>query len=71
MEYQKLPASMRQTLGKMVNVRLINPSKFGGDGRAVNTVHCFKAILNEYGDCINPNCEGRMRLLEETYLIPS
>jgi hypothetical protein len=42
----------------MVNVRLINPSKFGGDGRAVNTVHCFKAILNEYEDCTNPNREG-------------
>jgi hypothetical protein len=48
---------MRQTLGKTVNESLVNPSKFGGDGRAVNTVHCLKAILNEYEDCTNPNCE--------------
>jgi hypothetical protein len=36
MEYQELLASMKQTLGKMVNEPLIKPSKFGGDGRAIN-----------------------------------
>ncbi|KAI4942727.1 hypothetical protein J4E91_009896 [Alternaria rosae] len=49
---------MRQTLGKINEGPLINPSKFGCDGKAVNTIHCFKAILKENEDCTDPECEG-------------
>lgn len=49
---------MRQTLSKINEGPLINPSKFGCDGKAVNTIHCFKAILKENEDCSDLECEG-------------
>ncbi|KAI4645161.1 hypothetical protein J4E93_005961 [Alternaria ventricosa] len=37
---------------------LLNPSKFGCDGKAINTIHCFTAILDQTNHCTNADCEG-------------
>ncbi|KAI4695203.1 uncharacterized protein J4E84_001828 [Alternaria hordeiaustralica] len=49
---------MRQILGKMTLGPLVNPSKFGCDGKAINTIHCFTAILNQTQYSTNSNCVG-------------
>ncbi|KAI4625760.1 hypothetical protein J4E80_002893 [Alternaria sp. BMP 0032] len=58
LRYREVPVSMRQTLGKMTSRPLVNPSKFCCDGKTVNTIHCFKAILKEKEDYTDPNCQG-------------
>ena len=56
--YHEVPVSMRQTLGKMTLGPLVNPSKFGCDGKAINTIHCFTTILDQTKHCTNADCEG-------------
>jgi len=58
LRYCKVPVSIRQTLGKTTPGPLVKPSKFGCDSKAVNTIHCFTAILKENQHYTNPNCEG-------------
>lgn len=56
--YREVSVSMRQTLCKMTPGPLANPSKFGCDGKVINTIHCFTAIINQNEHCTNPNCQG-------------
>ncbi|EMD60229.1 hypothetical protein COCSADRAFT_164358 [Bipolaris sorokiniana ND90Pr] len=56
-QYTEIPPEWRQTFGRLRNDPLINPSKIGLDGKAVNGRWCFKQLLTDQV-CDNPNCLG-------------